>query len=266
MSTATRIGEAGRIITAAVEKHEPSHVFALFSGGHDSLTSTALAALHHSFTAVVHINTGVGIEETREFVRETCKSRNWPLIEMHPDAKTYRDLVAEKGMPGGPKAHNTTYYWLKQRQVRRLVREHKTSPGDRIGLVTGIRASESERRMQGALAVPIRREGAQLWISPILDWSAVECGRLIASLGLKRNRVVDLLHRSGECLCGALAHRSEIAEIERWFPHEAMDLHAYEQIARDNGHLEDVWAGRLTVNRQQMRMDLPLCVGCESRS
>lgn len=84
----------------------PSSIFALFSGGHDSLCSTALAAKHPSFTAAVHINTGIGIAATREFVRETCAERGWPLIEMHPDAKTYRDLVIEKGMPGGPKAHN----------------------------------------------------------------------------------------------------------------------------------------------------------------
>lgn len=237
--------------------------FALFSGGHDSLCSTALASERPDFKAVVHINTGVGIEETREFVRSTCEEQGWPLIEMHPDAKTYRDLVAEKGMPAGPKAHNTTYYWLKQRQIRRLVREHKESRGDRIGLVTGIRRQESERRMAATMAVSEHRIGSQVWINPILDWTKADCNRFIEERGLRRNRVVDLLHRSGECLCGALARPSEIQDIEAWYPTTAAELHGYEQLARDNGHLEDVWARRLTVNRQQQRLFQPLCVGCE---
>lgn len=257
--------EAGalRHIDAAVDEFNPSHVFALFSGGHDSLSSTAVAAKHSAFSGVVHINTGVGIEQTREFVRETCAERGWPLIELHPDGKTYRDLVAEKGMPGGPRAHATTYYWLKQRQVRRLVRDHKRGRNGRVGLVTGIRVDESERRMAAVMSQPVHRIGSQVWVNPILDWSAADCGRFIDGEGLRRNSVVDLLHRSGECLCGALAHHSEIREIERWFPDAAAELHDYERLAGEHGHLEDVWAGRLSVNRSQQR--LPLCSSCELR-
>jgi len=252
-------------IEGAVEEHQPSHLFALFSGGHDSLTSTALAASHPAFTAVVHINTGIGIEDTRDFVRATCERQGWPLIEMHPDAKTYRDLVTEKGMPGGPKAHNTMYYWLKQRQVRRLVAEHKQHRHDRIGLVTGIRTDESTRRMGAGISIPVRVTGSQLWISPILDWTGADCNAQIDALGLDRNPVVDLLHRSGECLCGALAHHSEIRDIEAWYPAAAREIHAYEQLARDHGHLEDVWAGRLAVNRDQLRLDQELCQSCVGR-
>lgn len=236
--------------------------FALFSGGHDSLCSTHLAMTTGVADTVVHINTGVGIEQTRSFVRDTCAAHGWPLIEMHPDGKTYRDLVAEKGMPGGPKAHNTMYYWLKQRQIRRLVREHKQHRGDRVRLVTGIRVQESERRLASVMAAPEHRIGAQLWTNPILDWSKADCNAYMAQHGLARNVVVDLLHRSGECLCGALAHHSEMRELERWFPDAAAELHTYEQLARDHGHLEDVWAGRLTVSRTQMR--LPLCHSCEA--
>jgi 3'-phosphoadenosine 5'-phosphosulfate sulfotransferase (PAPS reductase)/FAD synthetase len=245
-----------------IAEHRPSHVYALFSGGHDSLCSTALAADLPEFTAAVHINTGVGIEETREFVRATCQREGWPLIEMHPDAKTYRDLVIEKGMPGGPKAHNTMYYWLKQRQVRRLVAEHKQHPKDRIALVTGIRLKESERRMGAGISIPVRRQGAQLWVNPILDWTKADCHDFMEARGLERNRVVDLLHHSRECLCGALSHRSEMQEIETWYPAEAKMLHDYEQLARDHGHLEDVWAGRLREHRQQLRMNLELCQDC----
>lgn len=251
-------------MTGLAESNPSKRTFALFSGGHDSLCSTHLAMTTLGADAVVHINTGVGIEDTREFVRRTCLEHGWPLIEMHPDAKTYRDLVIEKGMPGGPKAHNTMYYWLKQRQVRRLVREHKTSRNDRIGLVTGIRVSESERRMASVMAQPVYRVGAQVWLNPILEWTKADCNRYIEEHGLERNQVVDLLHRSGECLCGALAHHSEMREIEQWYPEAAAELHGYERLAAEHGHLEDVWAGRLTgVSRAQGRLEL--CSSCELR-
>ena len=165
------------------------------------------------------------------------------------------------------------YYWLKQRQVRRLVREHKQGPHGRIVLVTGIRRQESERRMRSAMAVPVHRLGAQVWVNPILDWTKADCNTFMEAKGLGRNPVVDLLHRSGECLCGALAHHSEIRDIEAWYPAEARMLHEYEQLARERGHLEDVWAGRLTgVSRQQLRLEtdvagalgglMPLCQDC----
>jgi len=255
--------EGATPLVKAIADHSPSHVFALFSGGHDSLCSTAVAAKHPAFTAAVHINTGIGIPQTRQFVRDTCHTHGWPLIEMHPDAKTYRDLVIEKGMPSGPKSHNTMYYWLKQRQVRRLVREHKVGNHGRIALVTGIRTSESERRMAAVMSVPVHRIGAQVWVNPILDWTKADCNEFMDVEGLKRNPVVDLLHRSGECLCGALARREEFKDIEGWYPLVAQEIRDYERLASENGHLEDRWAVPLRVNRQQMRFDHPLCVSCE---
>jgi 3'-phosphoadenosine 5'-phosphosulfate sulfotransferase (PAPS reductase)/FAD synthetase len=239
-------------------------VFGLFSGGHDSLTSTSIAAQHPRFTAAVHINTGIGIEETRQFVRDTCKREGWPLIEMFPDGKTYEDLIMEKGFPGGPKSHNSMYYYLKQRQVNRLVREHKRGYWGRVVLVTGIRVEESARRTKAAIAVPALRKGAQVWVNPILDWSGVDCSRHIDAEGLQRNEVVDLLHRSGECLCGALANKKEIKEIELWFPKAAARIHELEDVARERG-LPCVWADRSPRTKKKTidQAALAMCVQCE---
>ena len=251
----------------AIEEHAPSHVFALFSGGHDSLCSTHLAAQHPAFSGVCHVNTGIGIEETREFVRETCREHGWKLLEYHPNGKTYEDLVREKGMPSGPKSHNTMYYWLKQRQVRRLVADHKQHRADRIALVTGIRRKESNRRMASTISVPIRREGAQLWVNPILEWTKEDCNAYIAHAGLRRNEVSDVLHRSGECLCGALANHREIEEIERWYPAAALEIHRVEGIAATAGHRAVRWAYRPPAASApldgQMEM-LPMCASCQA--
>ena len=95
------------MIDSAIHEHQPVAVFGLFSGGHDSLTSTALVAQHPDFTAAVHINTGIGVPRTRQYVRETAEAQGWKLAEyfaaknvnakVAPDPQIYRELVLKLG-------------------------------------------------------------------------------------------------------------------------------------------------------------------------
>lgn len=254
------------LIDQAVRDFDPAAVFGLFSGGHDSLASTAIAAQHPRFTAAVHINTGIGIVQTREFVRETCREQGWPLIELHAQER-YEDLVLNRGgFPQGPKSHSSMYWYLKQKPLDALIRETKRRRGDNVALVTGIRVVESIRRMGAGLSVPIRRDDhCRVWINPILDWSAVDCGRFIESAGLRRNPVVDLLHRSGECLCGALAREEEIHEIDLWFPDVALRIHELEATARACGLRHTRWASRKAWGNA-VQITLPMCASCEVTS
>lgn len=215
-------------------------VFALFSGGHDSLCATALAARMDGFAGVLHINTGIGIEETREFVWRTCRAQGWPLTELRSDAR-YEDLVLERGgFPYGPKAHSSMYWYLKKKPLRVWLRG-QVGP---VRLITGIRRSESVRRMGAAMSVPEKRDGRITWVNPILDWTANDCTRFIAGEGLPRNQVVDVLHRSGECLCGALAQEREIHELAYWYPEAAERIQALEVACEDAGLAACVWAGK----------------------
>jgi 3'-phosphoadenosine 5'-phosphosulfate sulfotransferase (PAPS reductase)/FAD synthetase len=250
----------------AIEDERPSHIFALFSGGHDSLCSTHLAAAQPGFSGVVHCNTGIGVNRTRYFVREVCERFGWPLLEEHPDRYTYRDLIlgagGYPGFPGGPKSHMRFYYYLKQRSIDRVVREHKTHRGDRIGLVTGIRKDESTRRMAGAFAEYAHREGAQLWLNPILDWTQADKNDYMEEWGLPRNEVVDLLHRSGECLCGAFTRKGEFRELEMWAPEAAAyicQLEAEVQEIEPDSH----WGRRAERENPDQLDFLPMCVGCQ---
>jgi 3'-phosphoadenosine 5'-phosphosulfate sulfotransferase (PAPS reductase)/FAD synthetase len=253
------------LIEQAIQEHQPVRaVFGLFSGGHDSLTSTSIAAQHEDFTAAVHINTGIGIEETREFVRETCKEQGWPLIELHSEHR-YEDLVLKRGgFPQGPKSHSSMYYYLKQRPLDGLIRDTKKARGDRVVLVTGIRVAESVRRMNAAISVPIRRDGASVWVNPILDWTASDCGTYMAAMNIRRSPVVDLLHRSGECLCGALAREEEIHEIDLWYPEAAKRIHDLEAQARACGLKHTRWASRKAWGDAE-QITLPMCASCELR-
>lgn len=247
---------------------DSEHVYALFSGGHDSLCSTALASRHPLFRGVVHINTGIGIEQTRAYVRNVCAWQGWPLHEVRAPEGKYEQMVLDRGgFPYGEQSHNSMLFYLKQQPLSRWLR---TVPG-KIGLVTGIRRQESVRRMGAGISVPVRADGRKRWLSPILDWSKVDCNRFMESDGLPRNSVVDLLHRSGECLCGALARSEEIHEIARWFPDTARRINDLERECERRGIVACVWAGRdarkLHPDQQQMfsKADLaPLCTSCEA--
>lgn len=262
------LDDALGVVDTAVRKHALASVYALFSGGHDSLASTAIAAQHEAFRGVVHINTGIGIEETREFVRHTCERRGWDLHEVFAREGLYEEMVLTRGgFPGGVQSHNSMLFYLKQQPFNRWF---KNIEGKRVGFVTGIRKQESVRRMNAGISVPIRRDGRKVWISPILNWSKVDCGRLIADLGLPRNPVVDLLHRSGECLCGALAQSREIHEIAMWYPATAKRINDLERECERQGIAASVWAGRNAPADGQGQLFskarlLPLCTSCEWR-
>jgi len=129
------------------------------------------------------------------------------------------------------------------------------------------------RRFGSGISVPERRDGRKTWLSPILDWTAIDCGRFIEEVGLKRNPVVDLLHRSGECLlCGALAQEAEILEIARWFPDAAARIQKLERECEARGIVACVWAGKTARRLNEEQTSLfpkseyaPLCSSCEAR-
>ena len=261
----------------AIEDQDVAAVFGLFSGGHDSVCSTHIASKLPRFKGVIHANTGIGIPKTREYVREVCKRFDWPLYERTPDRFTYRDLVKGTqgreryfaGFPGGPSSHMRFYYYLKQRAIDGVVREHKRRRGDCVALVTGIRESESVRRMEGGFAERVERRGDKLWLNPILDFTDRDKNRYMANWELPRNEVVDILHRSGECLCGAFTSKDEFREIELWYPEIAAEIRRLErEVQEANPDLEvgRYWGRRGERENPAQTHFLPLCVGCEARS
>lgn len=261
----TRAAIADRALAwmdAACYGHNPVAVFGLFSGGDDSLTSCHLAARHPKFTAMVHINTGIGIEQTRVFVRETCKKYGWPLREYFAKdyGQDYREMCIKYGFPG-PGQHFRMYARLKERGLRVAIREAKKVWRDRVLLVTGVRASESERRM-GTVGV-FERRGASLWLNPIYDWKKGDCLEYIADNGIERNTVSALIHKSGECLCGAFAKPDELKEIEYWFPETAREIHEIEAAVKAAGQKACKWGVRPPKLGPAPKGAMPLCHGCE---
>ena len=263
--TTDPVREGLDILAGAVERYRPVKVFALFSGGHDSLCSTHLASRSPRFDGCVHIDTGIGIEQTRAFVRDTCERHGWPLREYRPPM-SHEEIVLRWGFPG-PAGHSLVYSRLKERCLRQLVRETKTCRRDRVLLVSGIRRQESRRRM--GYVEPVQADGARVWVAPLLNWSHEAKHAYLNAHRLPRNPVVEKLCMSGECLCGAFARKGELDEIAFWYPETAARIRALEARAAEAG-VPCRWgqppaAGKRSGKRSAPPPTVGLCWSCGVR-
>lgn len=216
--------------TAIAERSEGRELIAeclLFSGGNDS------TVLGHLFrrraTCAVHANTTIGIEATRQFVRDTCALWGLPLIEERPP-HSYADLVLGRvnGWPGGfpgPGAHGTIYQRIKERALDRA--RHTlgvaNSRSQFVTFIAGRRRDESDKRADVPLS---ESDGTVVWVSPIALWTKLDLNTYRLTHDVPVNRVAELLHMSGECLCGSYAGPGELDEIRLWFPEVAAEIDA----------------------------------------
>jgi len=251
------LDDAFEVLDEAAEIIAPRAWVALFSGGHDSLTATTVAfewarARDVPLTAA-HIRTGTGIPATTEYVKEVCAAQGWPLKIYDPPVP-YEEIVLEYGFMG-PGQHGIAYNRLKERCLRQIVREAKVEYKDRIAFVTGVRSDESLRRLRHVDRIQ-KGDGAQWWAAAVWNWTKIECAKFtFGSRKLPRNPVVDLLHMSAECLCGAFARPGEMQEIEAWFPEHAAWLHDLEAKAQAKGLRACRWGQRPPrIHADQMKM------------
>lgn len=220
MNIEQKVSVAFGRLSAAIKIFDPIEVFGLYSGGHDSFSACYIASLHPRFSGAVHINTGIGIEETRVHVRVTCAERSWRLHEYkamentnakgEPDPQDYEALVLAYGFPG-PFHHRKMYNRLKERPLRCLERDCSATTRHPVVYVSGCRSAESIRRMGNTNEVD--RDGRRVWVAPCHDWQKSDTSELIEFAKARRNVVVDLIHKSGECLCGAYAQKGELDEL-----------------------------------------------------
>lgn len=243
VSLEDRVAEAHRILDDAIagiadDSKELVGIVTLYSGGNDS---TILAHLmRHRATHHAHANTTIGIEATRQFVRDTSAAWGIPLLEFTGE-HSYRDLVIERGFPG-PGMHWKMYQRLKERALRQVRRELVSNGRrQRVIFLAGRRRDESQRRS----SVPMsEREGSVVWVSPLVNWTRTDMRAYrAANPDVPLNEVSDLIHMSGECLCGAFATEGEKEQIRMFFPDVAAELDQLEADVRAAGHSEPkcVW-------------------------
>lgn len=251
-------------IVAAALAHNPIAIFALFSGGDGSLAATHWAMSNVPGCEVLHIDTGIGIARTRQFVRETCDREGWPLtvIRAKEDCgQDYDEIVAGHGFPG-PASHSLMYRRLKERCIEHVVRQRKVARMDKVMLLTGICHDDSQRR-SGYGGREITFKGAQMWVNH-LYWAGQSWReQYVSSVGISRNPVSCELGMSGECGCGAFANPGELAIWRRVEPAFGERIDRLQDRARAAG-LPCKWDDRPPKERDTATPDFfsPMCVNC----
>lgn len=243
----------------------------LFSGGNDSTT------LAHMFRATAthaaHANTTIGIEQTRQYVRDTCAAWGLPLIEKRPPGGSqYRRLVLDQGFPG-PAQHFKMYQRLKERCLEQVRNDFICNPSkERVLFIAGRRRSESKRR---AGIVLTERKGSLIWASPLVLWTKLDLNTYRLMCGdVPVNQVSDLLHMSGECLCGSFAKQRELEMIGEFFPLMRQEIEALEAEIADREDIPEHarkwgWGAYRDDLASLMRRGKietgPLCAACDDR-
>lgn len=230
------IADANRIIDEAIAEHFTDHehvgTVVMVSGGNDSLTLAH--ACRDRATHIGMANTGIGVEETRQFVRDLAVEWGLPLIERSPDARdSYESFVTRYGFPG-PGQHGRMFQSLKERCFRKI-RAELVDDGreQRVLFLTGTRLDESARRKRNV--VEVDREGSTVYASPIANWTTADMALYRSERDVPRNPVTDHLHMSGECLCGAYAGPGEEDLVRFFYPDALADIERLGWAARENG-------------------------------
>lgn len=267
------IEESNGLVDYAIEHHilnqnrELAGVVILFSGGNDSTTLAHL--MRPRATHALHANTGIGIEETRQYVRDTCKQWGLPLLEIMSPRQNdrYETLVLERGFPGAGH-HYKMYQRLKERALR-AARKQLVSNGrrERVIFLAGRRRDESSRRSN----IPeMEREGSVVWVSPLVSWTKMDMNTYRLMQGdVPVNRVSDLIHMSGECLCGSFSKRGELDEIGEWFPDVVAYIRQLEEQLVDRDDIPEHrrmwgWNADEEATKKERRSGR-LCSSCDAR-
>lgn len=262
-STPELVSEALEILAKAKEQFKPRITVAMFSGGNDSTTATYLVREHVNLA--IHIDTGIGIRETGrtalDHVRRMCEAWELPLTVLRTDPSAYRDIVLNpkaKGFPG-PAFHYVPYRRLKQNRVREW--QSQFGGKEKVLLVSGIHRKESKRRKYRTPTNPDHETRRCVWVNPILNFNQAAITEVREQAELPQCEGSALIHKSGECLCGAMAKPEELKEIEYWFPETGKYIRDLEREAEAAGKPCCKWGSVCAVKSKAKEVG-PLCQSC----
>lgn len=231
----TKIEMSREIIIRAIAQYNPYAIVVMFSGGDDSLTAYHLARyLGIPTTHFLHGVTNTGIIETTDFARMTGEQSGLRYIEANA-GNAFDDYVLRKGFFGiGHMAHESAYHVLKSEHFKKTLSKHirQGVRGRKIILLTGARKEESDNRKM-MLAQTIKADGPNIWVSALSDWTKLDCLEFLD--GHKRNPVTEILHRSGECLCGTMQSLETRREVSFWYPYWGKKIDSLEKEACKRG-------------------------------
>jgi 3'-phosphoadenosine 5'-phosphosulfate sulfotransferase (PAPS reductase)/FAD synthetase len=265
---ATESREPEGITREIVDRLSPVAAYACFSGGHDSLVSTHWAMANIPGCKVLHCNTGIGVERTRRYVRETCKEYGWPLVEKFQEG-VYESWCVEHGFPG-PAQHPRMYQRLKERSIRAACKDAKADKprSSSVLLVSGVHSGES--LIRSAYDRPASKVRGQVWVNPFYYATPDDFDDYRDRRSLPLNPVKLAIGMSGECGCGAFAKKGEFKLWESVCPIFAERVESLqkkvEQAGKPWGWEDAPPRWYLDQQRgQSMFPFMPLCQGCNKR-
>ena len=98
---------------------------------------------------------------------------------------------------------------------------------------SGVRSAESQRRLRNVEG-KYKKSKRWSWVSPIHDFTDVQCQKYIEQYDLEVNPLYSTIGRSGDCYCGAYAHRhTELAELKEYHPKHYRFLMDLEKNVKD---------------------------------
>jgi len=248
--------KAEAILQEAEQKFGIKKFYACVSGGKDSVTSADVVDKLGKLSGVIFIDTTIGIQETKDFVIDLCKKRDWELIILKPEM-TYEEFVNKYGFPTA-RFHHVVMGRLKYIPLRKFIIEHKQ---EKIGIISGVRKFESKRR--GRTAKPILKDGSMIFVAPIFYLKTEEVWSYIKENNLEVSPVYKTLHLSGDCMCGAFSEMGEAELISLFYPEIAKRIEELEIKYCKIKYCK--WGNQSSMSGaiKQKRMDNFICADCQ---
>jgi 3'-phosphoadenosine 5'-phosphosulfate sulfotransferase (PAPS reductase)/FAD synthetase len=225
--------ESAKAVLEQAESLNPYAKVLMFSGGKDSQAAYEMCQiLGVKLDAILHVNTGCGLPETTEYVREFVETTGLHYIEADSGA-AYENYVRRKGFfgvgTGRNSAHSFAFHVCKRTAYKReLANFRDRKRGRNILLINGARLSESDNRDSNMRGKYIKSDSYKngkpaspnYWVSPLLDWSDADRSTFLAEQKCPINPVSKAICRSGECMCGttqgSMARLEASAYSPRW--------------------------------------------------
>jgi phosphoadenosine phosphosulfate reductase len=249
------IGESDSTAGLGLISYPP--VYALVSGGKDSLTTAQVLHEAGKLIGCVALETGLSTPDWKPFVIKTCADRGWPLEFFATDEK-YEDFVRKYGFPG-PSKHS----WIMQKLKGRCISKFKKAHPDGI-LASGVRKDESAKRAGSTKPVGVW-EGVPI-LAPIYDWTTEETWAFFYSRGFERAPGYTTLQISGDCLCGSYAREDELQAIRFFYPEVAARFDAIGEEIKLTHPKRCTWGwGCKTPVKEQNLNQKMICFDCAPR-
>jgi 3'-phosphoadenosine 5'-phosphosulfate sulfotransferase (PAPS reductase)/FAD synthetase len=295
------------LIAEAWRRWEPVRTICLYSGGNDS--SVLAHRCMHSYDELLYVDTGLAVPGVEDHVRRFADWLGKPLVirrsrdayrtmvlgddlwwerfeeergwnpeitigQMIKQGKGKRLPRERYGSPPhgfpGPGQHRSAFINLKERRFAERMREVKQGHPRTASVLflSGVRKAESVRRAK--VPALTRPQGKSFrYCSALIDWSDQDMLDYRERHELPESDVAALLHRSGECQCGAFADaKAERAMIQSLWPEWwATTIAPLEAEAKRRGIRYCEWGGYDLEGNQAGKQegDAGLCQSCPSR-